>query len=328
MTESSGSAGASAALGTTARSSVGAPPATPGSPTRASRHRTRSRRRRRVDRGPRPAPRLPAPSARRASSGGSASSVSRSANGPPGVPRTAAGPSTTSPTRSPALPKAPRCSAIPPARITVRSGRRPATAETTAASSPSQRRSSAAGGSPEPTRTADTSWSRSIVDIASWSFDSELVETTRQPLRDAVATSGASARSEAATTARRRGAWLATSSRGRSVASPTRRSRAAASRLLRGDGTIPQGRDDGLDIGAGRHRQRTDETPAAADPTDHRGGDRGGARVEGDEGSGLARHGCMLPGSVADRFGRPGRTRPAGIKRPRRSPRPSPRDGR
>ena len=62
------------------------------------------------------------------------------------------------------------------------------------------------GGSPAPTRIPCTSASRSIADIASGSVVSALPETVRQPLREAVATSGASARSEAATTASRRGA--------------------------------------------------------------------------------------------------------------------------
>ena len=46
------------------------------------------------------------------------------------------------------------------------------------------------------------------MDIASGSVDSALAGTVLQPLREAVATSGVSARSDAATTPRRLGAWL------------------------------------------------------------------------------------------------------------------------
>src|SRR5436190_13400784 len=118
---------------------------------------------------------------------------------------------------------------MPPARTTVISGRRPAAAATNAVSSLRPRRSSAAGGSPEPTMMPLTSASSRSVVMTSGSIVSTLPETTSQPLRDAVATSGASARSDAATTAIVRGRWLLTSSRGRSMALPRRSSSAAAS---------------------------------------------------------------------------------------------------
>ena len=171
----------------------------------------------------------PQPSERCESLGGRASSRSRSASGPPGIPRLAGGPSTTSPLRRPTSPNAGRWSLMPPARTMTRSGRRSATAAISAASSPSARRSSAAGGSPAPTRTPWTLASSSRVVIASGSICSVLAETVRQPLRDAVATSGASPRSEAATTAIFRGGLLATSRRGSSMAPPRRRSRTRAS---------------------------------------------------------------------------------------------------
>ena len=266
----------------------------------------------------------PAPSARRASFGGRASSTSRSASGPPGVPRLAAGPSRTSPARVAMSPNALRCSLIPPASTTVRSRRRPAAAATSAASSPSARRSSAAGGSLAPTRTHDTPASRRRVVIASGSIVSALPPTVRQPLREAVASSGARARSDAATTAIVRGGWLATSSRGRRFGGAGAQVEGGGKRPVGGHGTVAEDRDDGLDVGSGRHRQRPDEAPAPADPPDQGGSCRGGARIEGEEGSGFARHPLMLPGPAAGRC----RAVRDALRRPRRSRRPSPRDGR
>ena len=88
------------------------------------------------------------------------------------------------------------------------------------------------------------------------------------------------------------------------------------------DGTIAERRDDGVDIGAGRHRQRPDEPPSTSDATDQGGRGRGGARIDGQECSGFARHPCMLPGPAPGRFG--GQV----LRRPRPPRRPSPRDGR
>jgi hypothetical protein len=68
-----------------------------------------------------------------------------------------------------------------------------------------------------------------------------------------------------------------------------------------GHGAVTEDRDDRLDIGSGRHRQRTDEAPAPSDTPDQGGGRRRGARIEGEEGSGFARHPPMLPGSAAGR---------------------------
>ena len=104
----------------------------------------------------------------------------------------------------------------------------------------------------------------------------------------------------------------------------SRRSSAAASDRIGGHGAVAEDRDDGLDVGAGGHRQRPDEAPAPPDPPDQGGSRRGGARIEGEEGSGFARHPLMLPGPAA------GRCRAVGdaVRRPRRPRRPSPRDGR
>ena len=172
---------------------------------------------------------------------------------------------------------------------------------------------------------ASTLASSSIVVIASGSVDSALAATVRQPLRDAVATSGASARSEAATTASRRGGWLATSSRGRSTALPRRRSSAAAERRVGRDRAIAEDASTIASTSAPAGiDERSDEAPAAADPPDQRGGDGGGARIEGEEGARLARHPPMLPGPAAGS----GPTATVAVRRPRRSRRPSPRAGR
>ena len=119
---------------------------------------------------------------------------------------------------------------MPPARTTVASGRRPAAAATSAVSSP--RRAALVGRR----RVAGTDEDRADPRVEQERRHRPAGPSTRccpmtvrQPLRDAVATSGASARSEAATTAIVRGGWLVTSRRGRSAALPRRRSSAAAS---------------------------------------------------------------------------------------------------
>ncbi len=66
----------------------------------------------------------------------------------------------------------------------------------------------------------------------------------------------------------------------------------------------------------------------ATDPPDQRGGDGGGARIEGEEGARFARHPSMLPGPARDRFGRPPSEWSGAVRRPRRSRRPTPRAGR
>ena len=159
--------------------------------------------------------------------------------------------------------------------------------------------------------------------MTSGSIDSAQPETVRQPLRDAVATSGASARSEAATTAIFRGTWLID-------LQPWEVGRTAAPEVERRGqpgigchGAIAEGAHHGIDVGPGRHRQRSDQAPAGGDPPDQGGSDGGRARIEGEECSGLARHLCMLPGPAAG-WVRPDRA----VRRPRRSPRRSPRDGR
>ena len=161
-----------------------------------------------------------------------------------------------------------------------------------------------------PTRIAPTSASRSSVVIASGSVDSALPETVRQPLRDAVATSGASARSDAATTA----SGAARGSRPRGAAGRP----AAAAPDVERRGQPGSARDDAVAEDADRRPRRrrrpaspaSRQAPAAADPPDQRGGDRGGARIEGEEGSRLARHPAMLPGRAGTgrSRGRPARS--------------------
>ena len=209
--------------------------------------------------------------------------------------------------RSPPSPKAPRCSAIPPARITVSSGRRAAAAATTAASSPSARRSSAAGGSPAPTRTRRPSASRSIADMASGSVVSALAghgppaaaggrrdERGERPLRGGEDGQPSAAAWLADLEPRQVGGARPTSQVERRAASAADRPRSRGRRAPAMTASTSR---------AGRHRQRSEQTPAAADPTDERGGDGRGAQVEGEEGSGLARHRFMLPGRRAAAVG-------------------------
>ena len=53
--------------------------------------------------------------------------------------------------------------------------------------------------------------------------------------------------------------------------------------------------DDGLDRDRDRHRDRTEQTPPAAETTDERCRGRGGPLVDGEEGARVARHPPMLP---------------------------------
>ena len=88
------------------------------------------------------------------------------------------------------------------------------------------------------------------------------------------------------------------------------------------DHAVAEDRDERLHVRAGRHRHGPDQAPARTDPPDQCSGDGRGPRVQGQEGAGLARHPCMLPGPAEGRFGR------GPVRRPRRSPRPTPRAGR
>ena len=155
---------------------------------------------------------------RRASSERPASSSRRSCNGAPAWPVPAAGASTVSMPCPAGSPNSACRSAMPPARIISRSGRRVATAATRAASSPIALRSSAAGGSLAPTMIASVAPSSSNCVIASGSVVWALAETVRQPLRAAAATSGPSVRSVAATIPSVRAGSDRTSKRTRSCA--------------------------------------------------------------------------------------------------------------
>ena len=105
----------------------------------------------------------------------------------------------------------------------------------------------------------------------------------------------------------------------REVHGPTRAQvERSGERRVGGNGTIAEDRDDGFDIRTGGHREGADKTPAAIDATDQGCGDRGGARIKGEEGSGLARHLSMLP-ARPDRWFEGTR-----VKRPRRPRRPTP----
>ena len=210
------------------------------------------------------------------------------------------------------------------------SGRRPATAATSAASSPSARRSSADGGSPAPTRIAVTDLSRSIADIASGSVVSALPDTVRQPLREAVATQRRRAR------ARRRRRRPACGARAGDL--EARQVAGAAAAQVEGGRQLGVGGDGPVAEDADRppRRRRRPAGPASRPVASdrrrarsgprrwwrrpHRGRGRRGARSSPGHAtrpappacSGMRRHGA-------------GRAR---VRRPRRSLRRSPRAGR
>ena len=189
------------------------------------RRRSRCRPSRPADRGRRPAPAAARAIARRASSRGArrSSSSSRSAR----AGRVAGGRRRRQQDLALALPFVASnrlsSSAIEPARITLSSGRRAATAATRLATSSRARRSSGPGGSPAPRRTASTVGSRSIDVIVSgsavWGLadDDAASRSGGRPRR-----AGATARSDAAIAARRCGRALWATRRGRSLAAPAR----------------------------------------------------------------------------------------------------------
>ena len=158
------------------------------------------------------------------------------------------------------------------------------------------RRSSGPGGSPAPRRTASTVGSRSIDVIVNGSVVWGVAERSRQPLRRAASASGPTARSDAAIATRRCGRRA-----------PGDQARQAPDRAGAGDSErsgelrvarrrpLEQETNDRVDIDAGRHRQRPDQSPSMANAGDE-GNRRGGrAKVEGEEGSRVARHALMLP---------------------------------
>ena len=152
-------------------------------------------------------------------------------------------------------------------------------------------RSSAPGGSPAPARTPSTAGSSSSAVIASGSVVSALARSTRQPLRAAVATSGASARSEAATTPRRarcRGSHARPPGSPSTCAGsmPSRRASAGAAAANRST-TSEVAASSATAAGQG---DRADQAPACADPTDERGTAGRAPAVEGQEGPWFGGH--------------------------------------
>ncbi len=185
---------------------------------------------------------------------------------PPGSPRSPRpGRAATSPARSAGSPKTPIWSAIAPARTTVRSGRRDAAAATT-------RRQLA---DPAPLvgrrRLARADQDRgdvgssSSADIASGSID---LGARRRRSRQPAPRGGrherlASERSEAATTARRRGGWLRDREpRQVADAAPAADPERVGELRVGADRTFGEDGDDRVRVGARRQHERPDEPPA------------------------------------------------------------------